>query len=132
MARYRSLDIEDKECHSGGCWDVSVSGEGGNLFSLHQMFSLDVKYLRISFFCFDTDWSFTQVYCCEKSYIYSLRTFSMSEHPYQASISGDEKQESELLLHNYKSKQIITSWESITVILLWWRGGAAYHTTKIH
>ena len=26
VARYRSLDIEDKECHPGGCWDVSVSG----------------------------------------------------------------------------------------------------------
>ena len=43
-------------------------------FGENEIFSL--------FFCFDTDWSFTQVYC-EKLKSYNLRSFSMSKHPYQ-------------------------------------------------
>ena len=78
MARYRSLDIEDKECHPGGCGDVSVSGKGAIYF--------------ISIKCLDS----------------------------RLNILYDEKQESELPLHCIiVNKQIIISWESIPVILLW-------------
>jgi hypothetical protein len=37
-----------------------------------------------SFFCFDTDWSFTQVYCEKLKFLYNSFLFDVC-HPYQAS-----------------------------------------------
>ena len=44
-----------------------------------------LKIINKPYFCFDTDWSFTQVYCEKLKFLYNSRSFSMSEHPYQAS-----------------------------------------------
>ena len=57
VARYRSLDIEDKECHPGGCWDVSVSGKKAIcLFPANVCLSLYNKFLRL--------WEISLICCC--------------------------------------------------------------------
>ena len=44
-----------------------------------------VNWNILTFFCFDTDWSFTQVYLEKLKFLYNSRSFSISEHLYQAS-----------------------------------------------
>ena len=62
-----------------------------------DMFDSRLKHNSFSFVCFDTDLSFTQVYC-EKLKLYNSRSFSISEHPYQATQSGKDPNTSPIIL----------------------------------